>query len=251
MAIDEALARGCARRRAPTLRFYDWKRPTLSLGRHQRLVDAADEAACRRMGVEIVRRPSGGRAVLHESEITYALTVPATDPLAAGGTRCALAGVARALARGLQHLGVPARVAGDGDFGPGRGRAPIPPCFLSAAREEIVADGEKVGAAAQWRLRDALLQHGSIPLHIDRERLSAATGLGRRPGQENGWGRFPTGLGRWAQADRNDWIGALVAGFEEELGVRLVRGRLTRREIDRARRLERRVYAAASWTRRL
>jgi lipoate-protein ligase A len=108
-----------------------------------------------------------------------------------------------------------------------------------------------VGAAAQWRLRDALLQHGSIPLRIDRVRLSAATGLGRRGGEGNGCSRFPAGLVRWAQADPDDWVAALMAGFEEELGVKLVRGRLTRREIELAKRLERQVYAAPAWTRRL
>lgn len=98
MALDEVLTRACAAGEGPVLRLYGWSRPTLSLGRNQELARAADLEACEHLGVDVVRRPSGGHAVLHEREITYALSVPASEPLLASGARAALRRIADAIA---------------------------------------------------------------------------------------------------------------------------------------------------------
>lgn len=255
MALDEALARGCDRGAPASLRFYAWQRPTLSIGRHQRLDAAADPESCRRLGLDLVRRPTGGRAVLHEHEVTYALTLPPGEPLLADGFRRALAKIARALARGLRSLGVPAEVASRGEAGPGRGAGPVLPCFLLAAREEVVVGGLKVGGSAQWRLPGgALLQHGSIPLRLDARRLLEATGS--RGGRVGGAAPAPScsGIARWTGEEGSAphrVIRALVEGVEEEVGVRLLPGDLRAPEIDAARRLADEVYGCEAWLRRI
>lgn len=268
MALDETLARACASGGPPTLRFYGWRRPTLSIGRHQRLTEAADLGACERLGVEVVRRPTGGRAVLHEEEITYALAAPAADPLLAGGFRCALRRLARALVAGLRGLGVPADLATPEAAPPGPGTPSAVPCFFSPARDEILAGGLKIAAAAQWRLPGALLQHGSIPLRIRAERLLLSTGVQRGAPRPGGPQALPGGLAIWLKEGRSSEAGtagrslsglpvaarvieALRRGIEDALGVRLAEGDLRGEEIERAGRLEREVYATRAWLERL
>ncbi len=259
MAIDEMLGRACDEGGPPTLRFYGWSRPTLSIGRHQRLERAADPVACERLGVDLVRRPSGGRAVLHEQELTYAIALPESEPVLEHGFRAALARIADAITTGLRRIGVPARRA---DATRPHLSGAVSPCFASCCRDEILVGGLKVAAAAQWRLRAALLQHGSIPLRLDAEqlreltrwrqpaRLSASvfTGLSPwlagaetpRPRQEPGPAR-PTRLIRLLRD-------SIMRGIEEGLGVHLNEAMLGARELERARQLETSVYRSRSWT---
>ncbi len=263
MALDEILTRACADGERAVLRLYAWSRPTLSLGRNQELARAADLEACEHLGVDVVRRPSGGHAVLHEREVTYALSVPASEPLLASGARAALRQIADGIVVGLDRLGVRARreVRGRGRGVPGAA-VPAAPCFATTARDEITVDGIKVAAAAQWRLRCALLQHGSIPLSIDPERLMRVTGAvaqGEIPPSRAG-----VGILRWLSWDemqasrrsdefirlRQRVIESLIRGIEETLKVRLRPDRLRVDELQAARELQRRVYGSAAWTRR-
>jgi len=261
MALDETISRRCAEGGPPTLRFYAWSAPTLSIGRNQRLADTVDLEACSSLGVDLVRRPTGGAAVLHEHEVTYALSVPASDPLLGGGFRGALAALAEALARGLRLAGVPAgRSTGAGNGAGSRRREPA--CFFASAPDELVAEGLKVAGAAQWRLPRAVLQHGSIPLRIDPERIERLTGGGRRRSRAAAAELAPGGVQRWLGARQEEATGApvdpcasliraLVEGFETVLNVRLDPGALTREEEARARWLGRALYGTEAWTRRL
>ncbi|MFW6192405.1 MAG: lipoate--protein ligase family protein, partial [Gemmatimonadota bacterium] len=114
MAVDEALMAG-ARRGALTLRFYAWEPACLSLGRNQRARDRYDLDRIRSMGLDVVRRPTGGRAVHHDRELTYAVAAPAD---AWGSLRESYARINRALLAGLAGLGVPAGAAGAGGGAP-------------------------------------------------------------------------------------------------------------------------------------
>lgn len=258
MALDDALTRACEQGGQPTLRLYGWSRPTLSLGRNQNLALAADLLACRRLGVDVVRRPTGGRAILHEHEITYAVSVPSSDALLALGARAALGRLADGIARGLGRLGV--RVKRQRSR-PQAGRAlaaPGAPCFATAARDELTVGGTKVAAAAQWRLRHALLQHGSIPLIMKPARLMQVIGI------KGGNTSLPVGaaagllrrLPAAAQAGgesealrslRQRVIDSLIEGFEEVLEIRLRPHRLLTEEMAAARALEERSYASSAW----
>ncbi|HEY0996241.1 MAG TPA: hypothetical protein VGD77_09650 [Gemmatimonadaceae bacterium] len=156
MALDRALMDRAREKGEWILRVYGWRPPTLSLGRNQRAAGAWDLEAIAARGIGIVRRPTGGRAILHDREATYSVTAPAGD---AGALAESCARINRILAQGLRALGAEVHVA------PAAGRQPIPgltPCFERPAPGELVAGGRKLVGSAQWRDAGALLQHGSI-----------------------------------------------------------------------------------------
>ena len=174
MARDHALALSLASGFA-ALRLYRWERPTLSLGRNEPARGNYDSAGLQRAGVDVVRRPTGGRAVLHWRELTYAVAVPAT-PL--GGARAAYGWINTCLAKGLASLGIPAEIASEPHEQTSlRGG----PCFQVAAGGEITAGGRKLVGSAQVRVHNVLLQHGSILVADDQGLLAGLGGGGVHP----------------------------------------------------------------------
>jgi lipoate-protein ligase A len=159
MAVDEALATAVGDGRSiPVARLYGFSPPTLSLGRFQRVKGKLSLDALARDGITLVRRPTGGHAVLHDRELTYSVMLP-RDPQGARKREIYLF-IARILLAGLARLGVQGRVnaAQQGD-------AHNPDCFGSAGEYEIAGpDGRKLIGSAQMTTRRAVLQHGSIPL---------------------------------------------------------------------------------------
>lgn len=167
MAVDAALLDHARATGDSTLRVYAWSVPTLSLGRHERTRGRFDAASLRRAGVGAVRRPTGGRALLHDHEVTYSVTAPVRgDSLTAS-----YHAINALLIEALGRLGVAAREAEV------RGAPLRPlgaPCFAEPNRGELVAGaGGKLVGSAQWRDGDALLQHGSILLENDQGRIQA------------------------------------------------------------------------------
>lgn len=164
MAVDMALLAFARRTGDAVARVYTWRTPTVSFGRHQRSRGVYDAALIAADGYEAVRRPTGGRSILHHREITYAVAMPTRGrPLReTHGAITAL--VADALAR----LGAPVASAD----GPRTPTAPgAAPCFDHPAPGELVVDGRKLAGSAQVREGDALLQHGSILVDDDQGRL--------------------------------------------------------------------------------
>lgn len=159
MAIDHALAEACGA--TATLRLYEWAEPTISFGRN--------EPGGRVAGIaEYVRRPTGGRAVLHHRELTYAVVVPER---AYGGPRRVYDAVNQALVRGLRLLGADVTLAGAGPaLRPDAG-----PCFDVPAAGEVMAAGGKLVGSAQARMSGALLQHGSILIGDDQAALGSGS----------------------------------------------------------------------------
>lgn len=174
MALDEALMAHAAHAGHWVLRVYAWSRPTLSLGRNQRAAGLYDEEAIAAAGVGVVRRPTGGRALLHDAEVTYSVTAPLAT---AGSLREAYGRINRILVAGLRRLGVDAGIA---DASGGARVLPpgLAPCFDLPAPGELVAGGRKLVGSAQWREGGALLQHGSILVDGDQ---SLAASLLRAP----------------------------------------------------------------------
>jgi lipoate-protein ligase A len=161
MALDEALMRSSQRTGNAYFRVYGWETPTLSLGRNQRARGHYDLEAAKQLGIAIVRRPTGGRALLHDREITYSVAMPALDPAAAAA---AYAFINEVLLDGLQRLGVSAtRATGAAHAPPG-----LRPCFDAPSAHEIVVGERKLVGSAQWRRGDTLLQHGSILVRDDQ-----------------------------------------------------------------------------------
>ena len=172
MATDAALLHRARSTGECVMRIYEWSRPTLSLGRNQTARGHYDLPRANALGVDFVRRPTGGRAVLHHRELTYSVTAAAT---ALGSLREAYGRINRLLLAALRALGVEAEVAVRA------GRAPTPglaPCFDLPGEGELTAGGRKLVGSAQWRDADALLQHGSILVEDDQ---ALATALLREP----------------------------------------------------------------------
>lgn len=174
MAIDEAiLLTHEASAVPPTLRVYAWNTPALSLGYAQQADKEVNLSACRQHGVSVIRRPTGGRAVLHDCEVTYSVVLPAalsqepnTTTLSEHYRRIGLA-----LTAALQQLGLPVYFERVRRRPLSPRRLSSPACFSALARYEISAAGRKIVGSAQKRTRKSLLQHGAIPLKINRERL--------------------------------------------------------------------------------
>jgi lipoate-protein ligase A len=174
MALDEALMARARETEEWTLRVYGWSTPTVSLGRNQTARGRYDLTRIRARGMDVVRRPTGGRAILHHREITYSVTAP-TD--AAGDLGTSYRRINRLLVAALQSLGVGATVATPAK----RAIAPgMTPCFDEPAAGELVVDGRKLAGSAQWRIDGALLQHGSILVEDDQSTL-AELAVGEQP----------------------------------------------------------------------
>ena len=172
MARDTALHARAARTGEAVFSIYSWARPTLSFGRHQPATGLYDLERIRAANVDVVRRPTGGRAILHHREVTYSVTAPVKDapPLRETFSRINLI-----LLDGLTRLGVAAELASTTE------RAPTPsvrPCFETPGEGELVARGSKLVGSAQWRDDGALLQHGSILVDDDQSSLPSLATAG-------------------------------------------------------------------------
>ena len=241
MAVDHALA-VCLGGGEAVARLYSWERPTLSLGRNEPAgPNAAD--ALRAAFVDVVRRPTGGRAVLHDRELTYAVVAPID---AWGGVRAAYLRINEALAQGLRALGAPVVVAlgarvdvagGTRSLAPDAG-----PCFQAPAAGEIVAKGKKLVGSAQARIGRALLQHGSILLEGDQGPLDGLAGT-HVPGAG------PIGLRELiGDVSLDEVAGAVAESLRTVLGGSWCSGELDATEREAADRLEAETYARDSWT---
>jgi lipoate-protein ligase A len=176
MAIDADLLTEVENSSTPKtfVRFYRWRRPTVSLGRNQKIDEAVDRNFCTTQGIDVVHRPTGGRAVLHDDELTYA--VASNDNAYFGETIYAnYKSVSEALCAGFNALGVPALLAPDTRKPSSEHSDGDPPCFISPSRYELTVSGRKIVGSAQRRLRRSFLQHGSMPIACDRELLARVT----------------------------------------------------------------------------
>ena len=170
MARDAALLEEADRTGQAFLRLYRFNPPCLSLGRNEPARQRYDASAITRLGIDVVRRPTGGRAVWHEHEVTYAVAAPLA---AFGSMRGAYCEIHRRLAAALRVLGAPATVAA----GPAASLEGGP-CFATSVGGEVLVNGKKVIGSAQLRLERAFLQHGSILLGGAQEIVGAVS---RRP----------------------------------------------------------------------
>jgi len=172
MAVDEALLEiHAAGRTAPTLRFYRWEPPALSIGHFQAVAGEVDEAACAREGFQWVRRLTGGRAVLHWADLTYSVVVG--EAVLSGSVLETYRLLSTGLLAGLRLLGVPAELAGEKLTVPRKADAA---CFAVPSSYELLAGGKKLVGSAQVRRKNTILQHGSVLLDFDPYLLARVTG---------------------------------------------------------------------------
>lgn len=235
MALDHALA-SLVRPGGGVVRLYGWKRPTVSFGRNEPAQGLYSLPDGQRWGIDYVRRPTGGRAVLHDHELTYAVAAPAE---ALGGARYAYRRINKALALALASLGAEVDVSeGEDHLKPDAG-----PCFQSPAPGEVVAGGRKLIGSAQARVDGALLQHGSILLSGDQSMLGRLAG---RPSDD----APPATLEGLVGDVSVDTLAAAVTKHLEGVfgGVWAAAGEYTPVELETAARLEAERYNLDSWT---
>lgn len=259
MARDHALAAQLGPGTA-TVRFYRWASATLSLGRNEP-VTAYRRFLRARPEIGVVRRPTGGRAVLHDRELTYSVALPART---FGGPRRAYRRINEGLVDGLRRLGVDAKAASGRTLPPDAG-----PCFLEPAEGEVVVAGRKVVGSAQVRIGQAVLQHGSLLLVADQSSLFERAGVAARVGDdpwrdstgpdgEDRNGRHGNGLAQTLHSSTlaealgkvPSWtrlVEALSAGLARSLGGRWAEGRMTAREEARAADYLQ-LYGSRAWT---
>ena len=246
MAIDEALWRG---RRAgtspPTLRFFAWAPPTVSLGYGQRLDDHVDVGACARLGVGLVRRPTGGSAIYHDGpgrELTYSVAASADDLGVGDDLLLTYEWIGRALRRGLRALGA------DAELMAARRPEGLSPafCFAHTATYELEIAGRKVVGSAQRRQGASFLQHGAVLLGVDEPRLRTLFPRTRDPLAT--LTTLETALGRRPSFD--EVAAALAMAFETEHDLTLTPGGLAAAEVEAMERLALEKYATDAWTHR-
>jgi len=247
MAVDEAIMRAVtAGQVPPTLRFYAWEPACLSLGRAQSVADV-NLQVLQAMGFDLVRRPTGGKAILHVDELTYSVIAPEEDPRVAGGVVESYRRLSAGLVHGLERLGVAGLVA---DQRTENRRPEGPVCFEVPSDYEITAGGRKLAGSAQMRARSVVLQHGALPLYGDIARICPL--LAACPDPARVRARATTVeevLGRpviWDEA-----ADALAAGFAEMLNLQLEPGTLTEEERAWAETLRAEKHATDEWTRRV
>ena len=247
LAVDEALLEAYEDEREvgepprpPTLRLYGWSPAAVSLGRSQAAASAHDPVVLAREGIDLVRRPTGGAAVLHEHERTYAVAGLVRGVDFPGGVVDTYRRVARAIVAGLARLGIEAAAEAARRPRSSPGGAV---CFERLGTHEIAAGGRKLVGAAQLRRKRAFLQHGSIPLCLDASRLGTALGTAA---DAEAFTDVRSAAGRAVDAGALD--AALVAGFEEAFGVAMREGGLDREEALRAAELRCWKYDSMAWT---
>lgn len=249
MAVDEAVFRSNIRGKSPpTLRFYGWRVPTLSLGYFQDFAKEVDGEACLRLGIETIRRPTGGRAVLHEEDLTYAVIV-GDSPLFPPHILKTFRIVSRCIAAGLAEIGIRAEMKGEGRSAPDESLRSA--CFFSPSRYELLVGGRKICGAAQMRSHGSFLQHGSLLMAFDPVRTCDVMLPHRdKEGQMRRLRTAVTSVREEAASpvDEETLCRVLREGFEKTLGVRIKPGELSPDEETLKRELMEKKYAGESWT---
>jgi len=245
MAVDEAILSAGI----PTLRLYGWHPSCLSLGYGQKISDVDFERI--NPNWDVVRRPTGGRAILHIDELTYSLALPADDPIASSGIMESYRHISEALVTGLNRLGVYPTA----DRRTERDSAHSSACFETSSHYEITVNGRKLIGSAQMRRKEGVLQHGSLPLYGDIGRICDALAFpddSQEQARSQVRARAAT-LRDALNGEMPTWetaADAIVNGFQEIFEVDFFRAPLSDAEHNLAAHLVREKYANPDWTNR-
>ncbi|MHC2994547.1 MAG: lipoate--protein ligase family protein [Candidatus Atribacteria bacterium] len=262
MAIDEAIM--IAHREGlvpPTIRFYQWSPPAVSLGYFQDLKKEVDVETCQDMGIDIVRRPTGGKAVLHDQELTYSFIISESHPLVNDSILETYKKISRGIIRGLFYLGIDAELVPIRDKLEKNSLDEIDKtrihhsdfksiCFSVPSQYEVQVEGKKIVGSAQVRKGGVVLQHGSLLIKLEKDKLFSVFNFSSVQIRERIKSRFKaTSLEEILKKEISflELSEILPQGFEEEFGVRLVESKLTIQEDKISKDLLENKYSTYEW----
>jgi lipoyl(octanoyl) transferase len=256
MAVDEALLEGAGQNNAlPSLRLYAWDPACLSLGYAQPFSDV-DIQALRERGWGLVRRPTGGRAILHTDEITYSVVGSTAEPRLTGGVLESYQNLSEAFLRALHDLKIPAEAMVKPSSAPPDARTKNPICFEVPSNYEITVGRKKLIGSAQARRKETMLQHGSLPLSGDLSRITLAL-IYPNEGERLQAARRVVNRAVTVEAILGKQVAWDIAAqvitdaFQTVLNLQLVLSDLSDKEIQRAGQLVHEKYANPAWTERI
>jgi lipoate-protein ligase A len=252
MAVDEALLGSVSKNLSlPCLRLYTWEPPCLSIGYAQPATDI-DKERLSRFGWEWVRRPTGGRAILHTDELTYSVIAPATEPRVKGSVLESYQRLSQALLAALNALNIPAMA--NPHTPSSQLKAPV--CFEVPSNYEIVVHGKKLLGSAQARRLQGVLQHGTFPLWGDLTRITQVLIYSDDQQRKDAADRLLQHATTAQEVlgyklDLPKVMQAFVDGFQSALNITFVQSDLTQQEKSEAERLIIEKYAHPAWLERL
>jgi lipoyl(octanoyl) transferase len=255
MALDEALLEWNSKGAfSPVIRFYGWNPPTLSIGYFQKVEKEINIEAVKNQGIGFVRRPTGGRGVLHEHELTYSVIVPESHPMMPNTVAEAYRVISEGILKGFHQLGLEAYFAVP-ETTEERELLKSPHsavCFDTPSWYELVVEGRKVAGSAQTRQKGVILQHGSILLDMDEDKLFSLFKYSNERVME----RMKKSFKNKAVAI-NDLTSnrismeqakeAFKKGFEEGLNINLEPYELNQTEIDYVNQIAKERYESDEW----
>lgn len=254
MAVDEAILESVYKGETPpTLRLYAWQPACLSLG-HAQPYSEVNIEVLKEQGWDLVRRPTGGRAILHVDELTYSVIAHQSEPRVRGGVLESYLHLSEALLEALRILGLnPQANENKSNQKPNE---PNPVCFEVPSNYEITVSGKKLIGSAQARRKEGLLQHGALPLYGDLTRIITALSFKDAASQADAKARLlahattvERELGQtlpWEEASQ-----AFQSAFQKVLNLDLQPGQLTEIEAQRTQELVLEKYAHSSWNERI
>jgi lipoyl(octanoyl) transferase len=255
MALDEALLlwhnEGLM---PPVIRFYQWSPAALSIGYFQKVESEIDMEAVRNQGLGFVRRPTGGRGVLHEHELTYSIIVSEDYPDMPESVTAAYRVLSEGLLQGFRNLGMQASFSvPDTDEKKESLKKPKSAvCFDAPSWYEMVVEGKKIAGSAQTRQKGVILQHGAILIDLDIEKLLSVFKFRNEETKEKLRTKIPQQAVsinslRTEDVSIEDCTKAFRSGFQEALKINLKNYELTETQLDFVKDLEKKRYATDEW----
>ncbi len=256
MALDEALLEWHSRGEiGPVLRFYEWEPATLSIGYFQSVEKEIEMDAVDKHGLGFVRRPTGGRGVLHEHELTYSVIVTEEYPGMPETVTEAYRVISGGLLEGFRNLGLHAEfsvpVSKEQNENLKKPKSAV--CFDAPSWYELVVEGKKVAGSAQTRQKGIILQHGAILLGLDEEKLVSLFKFESEESRKRMRESLPekaVAIDRLTDRDVSvgECVEAFAKGFETALDIVLQPMELTKEQLLYVEEIEQRKYANKDWT---
>jgi lipoate-protein ligase A len=232
MAIDRAILVANSEGKAPpTVRFFAWEPPAISIGYFQSLTDEVDLKTCKKLGIDYVRRITGGGAVFHENELTYSIIIPESHPQISKNIMESYGKICGALIKGLKTLGINSSYA------------PI---------NDVIANNKKISGSAQTRKFKTVLQHGTILIDVDVDKMFSLLKVPNEKIKDKlieDVKQRVTSIKHILKKNLsfNDVANAMKYGFEEEFKIELIKGKLTEEEQNLSKNFEEQYFGSEEW----